>query len=131
MKWEYCECGCHGNSLVGVGLWVFNDLKDTPTSYHLHNGHGRYSSLIGRFPSMEKINEHVKSLVKTEIAKLSSLLEEPVLSLEEQKAEWAINFKKQEGITAAEWLVLWRAGKLVNDAGNNASYLEALKIEKD
>ena len=62
--WEYCECGCHGHSLVlgGLEFWCQQDIREWPSgsaqkgmqliSVVVYQGHGFYGKMLGQYRPM-------------------------------------------------------------------------------
>jgi hypothetical protein len=47
MRFEYCECGCHG-SVANVGEMAFTIFDDLKGNFTLYQGHGRYGIELGK-----------------------------------------------------------------------------------
>ena len=62
VEFEYCECGCHGSeaTLGNHYVWLFDSLPTknvsgfTPKGFHLYEGHGSFSKLIGEYSTFEE-----------------------------------------------------------------------------
>ena len=77
IQWEYCECGCHGDtqSIAGVHFWqIFSN-----NIYILRIGHGFCGMPLGEFETINDANKEVlRSLnyeFKDDLLKLKLLCE--------------------------------------------------------
>ena len=82
LKWEYCECGCHGSDFrVGPLYYWMNDYGMKFSLLFTEHGGGANSSL-GRFESIEKVNAAVRADAKAKLTKLQREIAEAMKSLE-------------------------------------------------
>jgi hypothetical protein len=71
LKFNYCECGCHGFESKLTGFWIaIND------STQLHKGHGWTSPKLVEFESFEKAVEHATELAKPILEKMEETTKE-------------------------------------------------------
>ena len=83
MRWEYCECGCHGHEsgAGGTYFWLYNDLKGNLT---LYRGHGFYGEKLGTYKEWEDADNKANEIMEQAIKKMKESMydkENPQLNL--------------------------------------------------
>lgn len=75
LKFEYCECGCHGHelSVAGQYFWVLNDLKG---NLYIHSGHGRISPRLTTVPTWDAVRKYIHERLKKVVEELKEALED-------------------------------------------------------
>ncbi len=62
IQFEYCECGCHGNTLQAAGrcFWIYQNLDGRDKTFTLHAGHGPLARKIGTYNWFREAEAEVK-----------------------------------------------------------------------
>ncbi len=79
LKWEYCECGCHGHeaSKLGKDFWMFNDLGQdssgkidtSKAKFYLNSGHGWMGTKIGVYSSFDEADDVATNMLNSYVQK--------------------------------------------------------------
>ena len=64
LDWDYCECGCKGSTCGN--LWMHDTLRGV---WILQEGHGMLGRSLGRFSSIEEMEEKAIEYIRKEVKK--------------------------------------------------------------
>jgi len=81
LRFEYCECGCHGSSVVvagrelSIGQYDWDDKTNSFKRNHLYDGHtSSLSKIIGTFSSFEEASLKAEEVLEKDLNELKSKL---------------------------------------------------------